>query len=259
MHTDKILLTLAALACFALLACTTAKPLSTSDALSGSGWTLNSLQGQAPLPGPSITANFENGKVYGNDGCNQYHTAYTLNADKLSFAKNMATTMMACPEPVMRQASTYASLLMKTASYQIDGAQLVLLDTNHKSLATFSKQSADLAGTSWQVTGSNNGKQAVVSVVKDTTLTLNFGTDGRLSGSAGCNNYTAAYTASGKSLKIEMPASTRKLCAAPVGVMEQEAQFLKALATVATYQLDGKRLQLRTATDALAVSLVLSF
>jgi len=32
-------------------------------------------------------------------------------------------------------------------------------------------------------------------------------------------------------------------------------QFLKALETVASYQFDGKHLELRTATDALAVML----
>ncbi len=36
--------------------------------------------------------------------------------------------------------------------------------------------------------------------------------------------------------------------------MEQEAQFLKALETAATYSLDGNRLEMRSADGALAVT-----
>jgi heat shock protein HslJ len=37
--------------------------------------------------------------------------------------------------------------------------------------------------------------------------------------------------------------------------MEQEQQFLKALETVASARQEGDRLELRTATDAMAVNL----
>jgi len=49
--------------------------------------------------------------------------------------------------------------------------------------------------------------------------------------------------------------ATKKTCARPAGVMEQETQYLKALATAATYRMDGDRLELRTADGALAVTL----
>jgi heat shock protein HslJ len=62
------------------------------------------------------------------------------------------------------------------------------------------------------------------------------------------------YTASGASLKLGPAATTRKLCAQP-GVMEQEQQFLKALESVATFRQEGERAELRTADGALAVSL----
>jgi hypothetical protein len=39
----------------------------------------------------------------------------------------------------------------------------------------------------------------------------------------------------------------------PVGVMDQAAQYLAALETAATYQLDSKVLELRRADGALAV------
>ena len=45
-------------------------------------------------------------------------------------------------------------------------------------------------------------------------------------------------------------------CAEPEGVMDQEAQYLAALETAATYTISADRLELRTADGALAVSYV---
>jgi heat shock protein HslJ len=166
--------------------------------------------------------------------------------------------MMACPEAIMQQASAYINALTAATTYKMDSSQLTLIDADGKTLATFTKQSGELNGTAWQVMSINNGKQAVTSVINASKLTSVFGTDGKLSGSAGCNNYTASYEydVTGKHVKIWSVASTRKMCSQPTGVMEQETQFLQALATVATYRIDGKKLELRTANGALAVILV---
>ena len=42
-----------------------------------------------------------------------------------------------------------------------DGQQLTLTDASGKALASFTRQSSELGGSSWLVTGYNNGKQAV--------------------------------------------------------------------------------------------------
>ena len=86
-------------------------------------------------------------------------------------------------------------------------------------------------------------------------LDLAFGIDGKASGSAGCNRYVAPYQASGNSLSFGAAAATRRLCA-EAELMEQERQFLQALASVATARREGDRLELRTADGALAVSLL---
>jgi heat shock protein HslJ len=124
-------------------------------------------------------------------------------------------------------------------------------------VATFEKAAASsgLPGTSWIVTGYNNGKQAVVSTMAGTDLTANFGIDGKLSGRAGCNNYSATYQAEGTKITIGPAVSTKKFCANPEGVMDQETQYLAALSTAAMYRIDGSKMELRTADGALAVSL----
>ncbi len=80
--------------------------------------------------------------------------------------------------------------------------------------------------------------------VAGTKLTATFAADGSLSGSAGCNRYTATYTADAGKLTITPPASTKKFCSEPADVMAQEAAFLAALPTATSYQLSGKTLDL---------------
>ena len=230
-----------------------AQPAATgTDTLAETSWMLTTLNGQPALKDTTVTLNFVAGKVTGSDGCNVYNTSYTADGANVKFNQPIATTMMACPEPIMTQASAYLQALGQAATYKTDGKQLALSDAGGKELATFAAQSSDLGGTSWLVTGYNNGKQAVVSVQLGTEITANFSVDGQLTGLAGCNDYTAAYETSGKNIKIGPAATTRKAC--EQAVMDQETQYLAALNTAATYRIDGNKLELRTADGALAAT-----
>jgi len=256
MRTPKFSAVLLVVIALLLAACT---PTSTSTvSLDGTSWVLLSLNGQPALPDTQVTINFANSKINGTDGCNRYNTSYTEKGNKITVDKNITSTMMACPDAIMQQASAYTSALTQAATYKIDGGQLTLLDASGKTLATFTKQSSDLGGTAWTVTGYNNGKQAVVSVIIGTELTADFTVNGKLGGSAGCNTYTASYEVTGRNIKIGPTATTRMVCSDPAGVMDQEAAYLTALGTAATYSIDGSKLELRTADGALAVSLVKS-
>ena len=232
-----------------------AGPAVPSVPLTGTRWSLTQLPGQTDA-GPAITLNIEDARLGGSDGCNSYGGGYTLSGGKISVDKNLVSTMMACPEPVMRRAAAYTAALVKAASYSSDGKTLTLLDSGGALLAVFAKQSDTLGGTSWLATGVNNGNQAVVSASFGVTLSAYFGVDGRLNGSAGCNNYMAGFEAATGKIKITPPAGTKKACPEPAGVMAQEAQYLKALESAATYRIDGDRLELRTADGALAASFV---
>jgi heat shock protein HslJ len=219
------------------------------NALDGTSWTLATLNGQAALKDTTVTLNFAAGKVAGSDGCNSYNGMYTADGTNIQFGQ-LASTMMACPDPIMKQADAYQQALGQAATYKANARQLSLSDASGKELAVFNAQSNELAGTSWIVISYNNGKQAVVSVAAGTVLTANFGADGKLSGSAGCNNYTASYQTDGNKITIGPAASTMMAC--EQAVMDQEQQYLAALSTAATYRIDGNKLELRTADGALA-------
>jgi heat shock protein HslJ len=256
MKTERILGILAIIVSLALSACSQVKQ--TTNPLTGTSWLLVDLNGQSILPDTMITLNFGAEKISGTDGCNNFSTSYKVNGEKINIGKDVTSTMMACPDPVMQQASTYIAALTQSSSYEINGEQLTLVDSGGKTLATFKMQKSELGGTSWIVTGYNNGNQAVVSVIIDTELTAEFSIDGSISGSAGCNTYNASFETTGKSIKIGQAATTRKMCAEPAGVMEQETQYLTALGTAATYIIDGNKLELRTSDGALAVQFISS-
>jgi len=258
MQTQKILVALTAVVSLSLASCASSKLSAdtSTDTIKNTSWSLVSLPNQSLVPNALITLNVDNDKITGTDGCNRYNALYVLNEETLNINKNIATTMMACPEPIMQQAANYTSALTQTTGYKIEGSQLTLVNAEGKPLATFNKQSLELSGTSWLVTNINNGKQAVTSLINDSKLMLDFGSGGKLSGFAGCNNYMSSYKVTGKSINIKPAAATRKMCGEPAGIMDQETQFLNALATVATYRLDGNRLELRTADNALAVMLL---
>jgi heat shock protein HslJ len=233
---------------------TQAQSAAGADNLAGTSWALATLDGQSPIKDTTVTLNFEGGRAVGSDGCNNYTAAYTADGTNFKIQQPIASTMMACPEPIMAQATDYMKALEQTATYKMDGKQLTLYDAGGKALATFAAQSTGLAGTSWEVIGYNNGKQAVVSVALGTTLTAKFGADGTLTGNAGCNDYTASYKTDGKKISIGPAATTRKMCAEPPNVMEQETQYLQALSTAATYRIDGSKMEFRTADGALAAN-----
>lgn len=238
-----------------LAACAAVSPAPEHPDLNGTAWVLTALSGENPVARSTPTLQFEDGRVTGSDGCNRYSAPYTLTGATLEVSAKVISTQMACPPEVMQQAGVFLSSLTQARGYRVAGGKLELLSAEGAVLATFAAQAQSLAGTAWTVTGYNNGRQAVVSVLSGTSLTMAFAGDGKVAGSAGCNRYTATYTSAGQKLAIGPAAATRKMCARPEGVMAQEQQFLKALETVATARFEGERLELRTAEGQLAVTL----
>jgi heat shock protein HslJ len=229
-------------------------PAITPPSLNDTAWTLASLPGAALPPTPRPTLQFEDGRAAGSDGCNRYGTGFKAADGKLELAPQRMSTQMACPPPEQQLALVFNRMLDEVRGYRIEAGSLLLLNAGGATLATLASQPTTLAGTTWSVTGVNNGKQAVVGVITGTELTLQFLADGTLQGSGGCNRFNGGFTQEGKSLRIGRLASTRMACAEPEGRMAQEAQFLAALESTATARREGDKLELRTATGALAVS-----
>ena len=66
------------------------------------------------------------------------------------------------------------------------------MDADGVTLLAYDEGQSTIEGTSWTATGVNNGREAVESTAATQAVTADFGTDGALSGFAGCNSYNAA-------------------------------------------------------------------
>ena len=190
------------------------------------------------------------GKVSIQADCNRVGGTYTVDGNSLTIETG-PTTLAACPPSSL--GDRFVTQLSSAAIYFFQEKNLFIDLKFDSGTMKFTAQSHKLSGTSWKVIGYNNGQEAVVSVIIGTKMDVTFGKDGILSGSAGCNNYNTTYAVNGDRITISPVASTRKFCAEPEGIMEQEQQYLDALETAATYSIRGEQLELRTATGALAV------
>lgn len=226
-----------------------------NNPLQGTTWVLVGLNGMAALPDVNVTISFDGEKVGGTDGCNRYGSTYSINKNQISIDQNMVSTLMACPEEIMSQAQQYTQAIMNASYFEIADNRLSLMNNQKEPLAVFIKQDLTLADTHWIVTGYNNGKQAVVSLIQGTQITMTFGNDGKVSGNAGCNRFTADYSVEEMSIRIGQAASTKMMCLEPAGVMEQENAFLQAMSSVAKFHPEGNQLELRTGDGAIAIQL----
>lgn len=245
-----------------LCACTSLQGLEPKGAgaatgsLAGSRWVLQRLGSDALPAAPLVTLDFSaDGRISGSDGCNRYGGSVTVDGDTIRIGRDLAGTLMACPGAIEARSRAYRDALRDAARFSVDNGRLSLQDESRQTLAVFAPTDLSLVGTQWEVLACNNGRQAVTSLIRDTQISASFGADGRVTGHAGCNRYFAPYTLAGEALTIGSAGATRMACAEPPGLMQQETLYLAALASVATWRIDGDKLELRTAQGALAVSL----
>lgn len=210
-----------------------------ATALEGAPWTLASGIDVAGWEAVAPGATFADGTVSGSTGCNRFTAGYEVDGDALTI-DTIASTRKACAPPADAVETAYVDALARVAGWRVDDEGLTLLDADTAPVLGY--RAASPAG-SWEATATSQG-DAFASPLPGTTITATFAADGTLSGSAGCNTYRAGYTLAGGAITIDAPASTRKLCPTPEGVMEQEAAYLAALERAARFQVEGGSLSL---------------
>jgi len=92
------------------------------SSLSGS-WRLV-IMGEPTSPGvvpqaTKLTAEFSDGHISGSGGCNRFMGGYHTQGDQLSIGP-LASTFMACEQPVMGQEMKYLAALQGAQRYEID-------------------------------------------------------------------------------------------------------------------------------------------
>jgi heat shock protein HslJ len=102
---------------------------------------------------------------------------------------------------------------------------------------------ADLGRTRWVLSAIEPSGHAATDWVAS-GITAQFDVWGeRLSGNAGCNNYSAALAVSGDQMQVSQPASTRRACASQTA-MALEQEYLERIARASAFTVTGDRLDL---------------
>lgn len=255
-------------------------------ALEGPVWKLVSYldsKGQITptLAGSEVTAQFQSGKVTGKDGCGQYDGTYKVTGGVLTI-KLGPGALMACEAKLMGQAKAYSAALTSSATFQIAGDRLQITNGGGKVAVTFAAPApapaagpapdvaatraptqtlkitgvttvtVPLEGIAWKLATLADSKGNAIPTLAGTEITALL-QGGRVTGSAGCNNYSATYKAADSALTVNTPAATtRKACPQPT--MQQELAYLGVLAKTAAYKIEGEKLELRNAAGALLAS-----
>ena len=224
--------------------------------LAGSKWMLESFdasgtQTPASTESAGTLAFADGGALAGSTGCNQFTGRYEQDGSSLTITPG-ATTMKACIGDLGTQDTAVLADLAKVASFTHTASALTLLDSSGATLLVYAPGLTSLAGTSWTATGINNGKNAVESNAQTETVTAEFGEDGKVTGSGGCNTYSATYTTTDPDgITFGPVVSTKMACADEANAVEQ--QYFAALEAVTTYSIDGTTLTLRDADGSAQV------
>lgn len=257
MRRISIGLAIAAVA-LSITACSTAGGAGgTGGTIDGTSWALKTydVSGTATeVPaGTRVDAKFADGKVSGFAGCNVYNAPVTTSGATIEIGA-AATTAMACEADKTALEQAYLGSLAKAATFTATTDTLTMFDSAGKTLLVYAAAAANPLIGSWDVTGYNNGKQAVVSPVTGSELTAIFTPD-QVSGSAGCNAYSGGYTIDGATITIGPLASTKRACE-DQAVSDQEQQFLTALQAATTFDQTGNTVTLKAAGGENQVTLV---
>ncbi len=224
---------------------TTGRPLDRQ--LTGVTWTLTSLLGHDPLPlGSYLDATFQNGAVRGSAGCNSFGGPYTATADGAFNITELSSTAVGCSDPVIAREDAYLSALGRASAYDIVGDSLTL-KAGGVDVAVFQANAPPpITGLKWHAFGYRDGpvddQQAIVAPVPGSTSTTACGADGTITGSGGCNSYSARYSTTRHQMTITAITKGDIVCARKLA--GQESAYLKALAATGSWHFSGPSFQL---------------
>jgi heat shock protein HslJ len=183
-----------------------------------------------------VLISFSDGQIHGYAGCNQFGGPFLTEGETITSVEAASTQMLCLDEAVMEQETALLGGLATATSYTIEGDTLTI---NHEGGSLgFTKvdSPAESLDTEWRLQAFGMATDAEP-LVTGTTITLTFGKDGMVSGSAGCNTFNGPYTLNGTAISIEELAQTRRACDEPI--LTQETNFINALRSARHAVVDG--------------------
>jgi heat shock protein HslJ len=192
--------------------------------------------------------------VSGTAPCNTYRGSIALDGDHVEIT-DIARTLRACPEPTMAAEDELVAALEAVDTVEVSGDdddRLVLSNDDGVRLAFRSYDADELLPGTWEIVDVGRGDQ-LSSVVAGTEPTVTFDPAGTVVLATGCNTASGSWALDGGELAVEPMRLTRKFCAEPEGVMDQEAALVAALEAAARVEVAPGSLTILDADGVIAV------
>ncbi len=237
------------------------------EALPGTAWQLVTLNGQAPAEGSTLTLAFlDESRAGGHAGCRDYVLGYQGDEERIAFYYSamigpvcLGTDSQPQADLLLRQEGAFTDALTWTDRFRLaeDGGRLELLSPRGDSLVfehLGPEGQPPVEGPDWELLAfaepnrlpeADMPTTTTTDVLSGTEVTLTLG-EGTGAGTAGCNQYSAAYTLEGTTISIEDAVATEMFCLEPEGAIAQEQRYLAWLAAAETAQVHGRQLWLET-------------
>ena len=235
--------------------------------LVGTEWRLLP-EGDGEELGTASLAFLNDDLVAGSTACRDYIAEYSRFEGRLSFASRPTIgSSQSCSEDLLQSEDAFLTLLWTAEEYSVveeEGRKRLHVRTFRGKVAVFEALLAatgEIVDSEWSLTAfvplrfmhrRLDGTEVwdlrdIVDVLLETEVTASFGRSG-ISGSSGCNSYTALATVEDGVITIDVQSLSRteEVCEDPDGLMEQEDRFLDLLPRVKRYGTYGEGLFLQT-------------
>ncbi len=204
------------------------------------------VQGHELVPDSQIRIAFQDEALSANAGCNTMNGGYAFDGSTLE-VEMLATTEMACEEPLMAQDQFVSELLMGGPTVTLDGDTLTI--TSGDTVVTMldrevAEPDLPLEDTAWTL-DAIIANEAVSGVPEGVESTLVIGADGSAAVNTGCNSGSTSVTVGDGTLTFDPMAVTLMLCEGDGGSVEQAV--LATLAGEVTYSIERDVLSIRAA------------
>lgn len=111
------------------------------DPLDGSRWDLFAYRKTRPIAGHDLTVRFNDGRIWGEAGCNRYTGSYSVHGDSIA-VRGVSAGDSVCDEPegIMEQEEYYLQFLAEVRLIILAGDRLRLRRTDGEELTYLPRQ-----------------------------------------------------------------------------------------------------------------------
>ncbi len=225
--------------------------------LAGTQWRLLA-EGDWEEDAPAVTLFFlDDYRAAGVAACRDYFATYGASEGRIGFPwmSMVGSSYVSCSDEIRRLEGRFTTALSRARDYSVDkdaGSSRLMIRTSRGKTLTFEPllpAVESIADGNWvlkafvkvHVTESGMRLLRVTNPLQDPEITMSF-REGGVSGSAGCNSYSAQHSIGDAEITFTSPRVTRRACAAPDGVMQQETRFLNLLPSLTKFHIYGDRL-----------------